>query len=291
MTIAAGDIVKIDLGVHISGYIAVAANSIVVGALAAAEAPVTGEKANVFHAAQGMSKAIVATLKAGNTNTHVVDACKKVLEAYPGVKCVEGVTMHQMKRYIIDGNKTIIVRPADENGKVEKVTFEENEVYAVDVCVSSGEGTPRENGTGNGGRTTIYKRQVDKTYQLKMAASRKVFNEINQRFPTMPFTMRALEDEKTAKLGIRECVIHDLLSSYSVVYERPGDHVVHVRFTLLLLPSGTLKITGVNCTPVTEDNLTIFGAPADLTAIDPELAAIVSAPEKVKAKKDKKKKK
>jgi len=287
MTVNDGDIVKIDLGVHISGYIAVAANSIVVGAAAAAEAPVTGEKANVFHAAQGMTKAIVATLKAGNTNTDVVDACKKVLSAYPGVKCVEGVTMHQMKRYIIDGNKTIIVRPADDNGKVEKVSFETNEVYAVDVCVSSGEGTPRE---GNG-RTTIYKRQVDKTYQLKMAASRKVFNEINSRFPTMPFTIRSLDDEKTSKLGIRECVMHDLLSSYGIVYERPGAHVVHLRFTLLLLPSGTLKITGINATPVTEDNMTIFGAPADLTPIDAELAAIVSAPEKVKAKKDKKKKK
>lgn len=285
MTVAEGDIVKIDLGVHISGYIAVAANSIVVGAAAAAEAPVTGEKANVFHAAQGMAKVIVATLKAGNTNTDVVDACKKVLSAYPGVKCVEGVTMHQMKRYIIDGNKTIIVRPSDENGKVEKVTFEENEVYAVDVCVSSGEGTPRE---GNG-RTTIFKRQVDKTYQLKMASSRKVFNEINKRFPTMPFTMRSLEDEKTTKIGIRECVVHDLLSSYGVVYEKPGAHVVHVRFTLLLLPSGTLKVTGMNCTPVTADNLTIFGAPADLSAIDADLAAIVSAPEKVKLSKKEKK--
>lgn len=291
MTLADGDIVKIDLGVHIAGYIAVAAHSFVIGAACAAEAPITGAKANVFHAAQGMAKVVTSMIKPGNTNHQVVDACKKVLSAYPGVNCVEGVTMHQMKRYIIDGNKTVLIRPADEGSKQETVNFEVNEVYAVDICVSSGEGTPRE---GNG-RTTVYKRQVDKTYQLKMAASRKVFNEINRRFPTMPFTIRSLEDEKSAKLGVRECVIHDLLTSYQVVYERPGDHVVHLRFTLMLLPSGTVKITGFNGTPTETPEgatapLTIFGAPADLTPIDAELAAIVSAPEKVKEKKIRKKK-
>lgn len=290
MVISNGDIVKIDLGVHIDGYIAVAAQSFVVGVSVTAEPSITGAKANVFHAAQALSKVVTSTIKAGNTNKQVVDACKELLTAYPGVNCVEGVTMHQMKRFVIDGNKTVIIRPADETAKVDIVTFEENEVYAVDICVSSGEGKPREGVS----RTTVYKRQVDKTYQLKMAASRKIFNEINKRFPTMPFSMRLLSDEKTAKLGIRECVLHDLLTSYQVVYEKTGDFVVHVRFTLLLLPNGTVKITGFNCTPseLVEGSttpLTIFGSPADLSSINPELAAIVSAPEKVKAKKDKKK--
>jgi hypothetical protein len=39
-------------------------------------------------------------------------------------------------------------------------------------------------------QTTIYKRAVDKSYHLKMKASRFIFSEINTKFPIMPFTAR-----------------------------------------------------------------------------------------------------
>jgi len=42
-------------------------------------------------------------------------------------------------RYIIDGNKVIILRE-DVDQKVDDVTFEQGEVYSVDVAFSSGEG-------------------------------------------------------------------------------------------------------------------------------------------------------
>jgi hypothetical protein len=37
----------------------------------------------------------------------------------------------------------------------------------------------------------------------------------------MPFTARALE-EKRARLGLVECVNHDLLQPYPVLHEKPG---------------------------------------------------------------------
>ena len=44
-----------------------------------------------------------------------------------------------MKQHVIDGNKCILNRSSPEN-KVEEAEFEENEVYAVDIVVSTGEG-------------------------------------------------------------------------------------------------------------------------------------------------------
>lgn len=111
--------------------------------------------------------------------------------------------------------------------------------------MSSGEGKPRERET----RTTVFKRNVDRNYNLKIKASRVIFSEINKKFPTMPFTIRALEDERQAKLGVRECVQHQLLTPYPVLYERPGDFVAHVKFTILLLPNGNTKITGLDLPP------------------------------------------
>jgi hypothetical protein len=69
--------------------------------------------------------------------------------------------------------------------------------------------------------TTVYKREVDHNYNLKMKAARYVLGEVNSRFPTFPFTIRALKD-KRAKLGIVECKNHDLVQSYPVLHERSG---------------------------------------------------------------------
>ena len=55
---------------------------------------------------------------------------------------VEGVFSHEMKQYVIDGNKCILNKPTPE-AKVAEDTFEENEVYAVDIVVSTGEGKAR----------------------------------------------------------------------------------------------------------------------------------------------------
>jgi hypothetical protein len=73
-----------------------------------------------------------------------------------------------------------------------------------------------------------------------------VFNEINKRFPTFPFACRdLLLDESSARLGLRECVNHELLIPYPVLYENKGDLVVHFKCTVLVLPSRTSKIAGL----------------------------------------------
>jgi len=49
-----------------------------------------------------------------------------------------------------------------------------------------------------------------------------------------------------ANFAIKECVEHELVHPYPVLYEKSGEVVAHVKFTALLLPTGTIKITGVN---------------------------------------------
>jgi len=74
-----------------------------------------------------------------------------------------------------------------------------------------------------------------------MKAARYVYNEINSRFPTLPFTLRAL-DETRARLGITECLSHDLVHPYPVLYEKPGEFVAQFKFTVLVLPTGTSRL-------------------------------------------------
>lgn len=56
-------------------------------------------------------------------------------------------------------------------------------------------------------RTSIYKRG-DTNYQLKMKTSRAVFSEIQKKAGAFPFTLRALDDEKRARMAVQEAVSH-----------------------------------------------------------------------------------
>ena len=55
------------------------------------------------------------------------------------VEPLEAVLSHQMKRYVIDGPKVIITKQtADQNP--EDFEIEENDVFGIDIVMSTGEG-------------------------------------------------------------------------------------------------------------------------------------------------------
>jgi len=80
-------------------------------------------------------------------------------------------------------------------------------------------------------------------------------------------------------MGVVECLKHELLHAYPVLHERPGDHVAHFKFTVLILPSGPTRITGL---PLTANSI------SSNKVLDPELSALLAMPSKKKKKKKKK---
>ena len=245
----AGDIVKIDLGCHFDGYIAVAAHTLVVKESADAEAPppIDPELGNVAVAAYNAMLVAASSIAAGKTNKDVTASVERVAKAY-NVTPISSVRMHQMKRFVLDGVKEVALKevgPDDtEEEKVPDCKFEQAEVYAVDVAMSTGDGKARPGEL----RTTVFKRNVEKQYLLKVKASRQVLAEVDKKYPTMPFTMRHLTDLRTAKLGINECIAHGLLTPYPSLHEYSGK-VAHFKCTVLLLPSGTSRVTGLDLPP------------------------------------------
>ncbi|KAG2427300.1 hypothetical protein HXX76_012496 [Chlamydomonas incerta] len=248
-----GDVVKIDMGCHIDGFIATQATTIVVG-----DAAISGKAADVIAAARTAFDAAVRLIRPGKHIADVSAPLQKVAESF-GCNLVEGVMSHEMKQFVIDGSKCILNKPTPDQ-KVEDAEFEENEVYAVDIVVSSGEGKPR---VLDEKETTVYKRALEVAYQLKMQASRAVFSLVNSAFATMPFTLRALLDEAAVqktelkasqlKLGLVECLNHGLLHPYPVLHEKPGEVVAQIKGTVLLMPNGSSIITSAPRQVVTSE--------------------------------------
>merc|ERR1712060_744658 len=147
---------------------------------------------------------------------------------------------HQLKKHVIDGSRYISnVENVEE--KNETFEFESNEVYCIDVVMSTGEGKGREAEL----RSTVFKRAVETNYLLKTQKARQFISEVNRNFPALPFTLRAISDEQVARVGVSEACRHQLLEEYPVLKEKDKELVAQFKFTVLLLPGGTKKITGL----------------------------------------------
>jgi len=239
-----GDMVKIDLGAHIDGFIAVVAHTLVVG-----EGKVTGKKADVLLAAHYAAEAALRLVRPGNESEVVTDTVGKIAESF-GCKPIEGILSHQLEQNRIDGEKTIIQNPSEAQRKEqEKHDFELHEVYAVDVIMSTGEGQGRDRDA----KVTVYKK-TDSTYMLKMKNSREFFSTVSKKNGTMPFTLRSFENETKARMGVVECAAHRLVDPYHVLYEKEGEYVAQFKFTVLLMQNGPDRITGLPFDPATCDS-------------------------------------
>jgi curved DNA binding protein len=268
-----GDVVKIDLGAHIDGYVSTCAHTLILGQDPEAGAQ-SGRAADVVCAAYFASECAIRLARPGKKNTDVTAAIRKVAEIFK-VNPVEAVLSHRMKQDVIDGNQVVANR-IEPDQQVEEFVFATNQVYAFDIVMSTGDGKAREETS----RTTVYKRALDRSYQLKLQASRQLFSEIQKRFPVHPFSLRSL-DEKKRRLGIVELVKHDLLQAYPVLYEKDGEIVAQFKFTALILPNSTMRMNAFPLPFVTSQYA---------VESDPEIKAIMAMSTKRTNKKKKGKK-
>jgi len=199
---------------------------------------VVGKKAAAIVAAHSAFLAAQRIIREQATNSSVTEAIAKICEQF-GVTPLEGVISHKVKKHLIDGNDVIINKETPEQ-RVEEFEFAPGDVIGLDVYVSTGEGKPKESEF----RTTVYKRELDAQYNLKIKSSRAFFAEVNKRFPTLPFAIRAFEDPVGAKVGVKECLDHDLLTGYPVLTEKVGEFVAQFKGTVAVLPRSTVVLAG-----------------------------------------------
>lgn len=275
-----GDMLKIDLGCQVDGYVAVTATTVVVAAEGFAKA-ITGRQADVLMAAHLAAEVASRLVKAGAKGKEVAEAINKVAEAFH-VSPVLGVCSHNVSRNFLDGEKMIIPK-YEEGQKPEDCEVGLHEVYVIDIVMSTGDGKPKEVSSD---RTTVYMRARDTTYALKMKASRFVLSQIQEKHPHFPFNLRGFastEDAAKYKMGIKECLEHGILTPYPVLEEKKDQYVAHLKFTTLVMPNGPLKIT----TPT----LDVAEIKSDNKLADETLIKLLATSTNKKKKKGNKKKK
>ena len=127
-----GDVVKVMMGIHLDGFAVTHAETVVLGSKN------DGVTADVVKAAYEAAQIAMRTIKIGGKNWDVTEAVEKVAKEY-GCVSVEGMLSCQHEKNVTDGKKRIVLNPSPEHRREhETITFEEGEVYGVDILLVTG---------------------------------------------------------------------------------------------------------------------------------------------------------
>lgn len=231
-----GDLVKFQLGAQIDGYPTVVGETIVVGA--SAQNPVTGRAADVLKATHTAADVAIRLMRPGLLNHDIAKQVEQTIKDFD-VRAVDGMQTNQFGKDEIAGKKKLAFG-GDGSSRPDACKLEENEVYGVDIVLT----TSKDGKSKTDDNFTSIFRKTNQTYLLKMATSRKVFSEIQKKAGAFPFNLRALEDEKRARMGVQECSNHGLVTPFQVLVDADASALTaQVFFTVAVNNKGAIRLT------------------------------------------------
>jgi len=216
-------IVKIDIGVHIDGYIADTAVTVCFNP----------EYEDMVQTSQIALETAIRTIRPGISTSELGAKVQSVIERR-GFKPVSNLTGHQIRRYTIHAGKSL---PNVSHISFRKIR--EGEVYAIEPFVTTFEAEGR---VTEGRESHIYR--FLKRRNLRHKEARKLLKFIEKNFRTLPFAKRWL-----ANYGLmEESIFAELLDSrcllaYPVFVEASGEWVAQSEHTVYIDKDGSVVLT------------------------------------------------
>ncbi|KAL1311043.1 hypothetical protein AAFC00_001258 [Neodothiora populina] len=251
-TLKAAEAVKIQLGAQIDGFGSIVCDTIIVAGEASKE--VQEQEANLLLATHYANELLLRLMvppgllatgseeekaKAQSQKPYsqgrITQLLEKVVKSY-GCNLVENTTCWQFERNEIEGKKKIILEPGE--GVRGEGLPEVGEVWGVEVGVSVGTGKVKTLSN----RPTLHRRTTT-TYGLKRPSSRATLSEVVKKFGTFPFSLRQLDDERAAKVGVVECVRGGVIRQYEVIGDKDNEAVSRVFSTVAITKNGLTRLS------------------------------------------------
>jgi methionyl aminopeptidase len=226
LTIPEGSTVKVDLGVHVDGY-------------------VTDSAFSVGFNPEGRSMVITAelALKTAVENIHGDMALGKIgslietIIKNRGFKPISNLTGHSVGRYLIHAGLSIpnVAHP------VSFAKVKTGEVYAIEPFVTLPDAVGR---VDDSPQTTIYR--LLKTKSVKSEYSKKLLKYIEVNFRTLPFAERwiiGVVPKEQHKAAFKELLASKAVMGYPVFVEVSKKPVAQAEHTVLLKDDGCEVLT------------------------------------------------
>lgn len=213
LTIPENAVVKVDLGVHVDGYIADTAVTVCL----------SPEYEFMKAAAERALEKAVSLAKPGVKVSTLGAAIQQTIEAM-GFKPIRNLTGHSIGRFLIHTG-TSIPNVSSLNG----ARLKPGEIYAIEpfVTLREAEGKVLSGPCGN-----IYR--ILKPRPPKEEPAKSVMMQILKRFRSLPFTPRWLEGGN-AQEGFKYLVEKRYVACYPMLVEASGKPVAQAEHTILIL--------------------------------------------------------
>ena len=224
-TIPERSIVKVDIGVHVDGYIADTATSVCFDP----------EYVDMVYTAEEALERAVELLRPGLSIIRFGSEIQKAIKTR-GYKPISNLTGHLIRRYIIHAGKSL---PNVFN--ISASRLKEGEVYGVEpfVTVPAAYGRVEE-------LREAYIFRFSKNKSLKNPYAKQILSYIKKNFLNLPFTERWLKDfasSSSYKSAFSELLSSKAVIGYPVFVEASRKLVAQAEYTVLLVSDGCVVLT------------------------------------------------
>ncbi|MFX1259276.1 MAG: type II methionyl aminopeptidase, partial [Promethearchaeota archaeon] len=227
LTINNGDIIKLDLGVHVEGYLVDTAFTVNFNDDKLLENLIQSTEVAI-DAAKMMAKPKVNTRDIGRKIESIIKGFK-----YTPIKELGG---HQVERWLVHGKK-VLPELGNQSGDI----MEEGEVFAIEIFASTGQGSVHMTNNSHIYEINPYSGRVP----LRRKASKQILGYINKNYKTLPFAGRWLAKEfrMGVVFGLQELVQQNKLKAHYVLAENKGVYVAQSEETIIITEEGFEQLT------------------------------------------------
>ncbi|OYV11284.1 MAG: methionyl aminopeptidase [Methanosaeta sp. ASO1] len=212
------NMVKLDIGVHVDGYIADAAITV----------DLSGHD-KLVEASRAALDAALETIGPGIDTADIGKTIEETIAGY-GYRPVYNLTGHGLSRYQAHDH------PAIPNRAMEKGTvLKPGDVIAIEPFATDGPGRISE-----GPVNEIY--GLSGSRPVRLAAARLLLKEIMDKYRTLPFARRWLKGDR-AEYALMQLLRSGAVHRYPVLWETEGALVSQAEHTVLILEDGCEVIT------------------------------------------------
>ena len=217
-----GDVVKIDVGVHVDGYVGDTATTVEVG---------THKWSDLIRSTKEALDAAVALMKPNTRLDDVGAAIQRVIEAY-GFVPVENLTGHSMERYKLHAGLSVPNVMGEGSGSVKF-----GDVVAIEPFATDGAGRVDGKKSGN-----IYR--LIKPREIGGKELRALISHISKNYSTLPFSERWCHRfDRKAKQHLRKLLKAGIIYSYPILRDVGEGTVAQSEHTVLITENGCEVLT------------------------------------------------
>ncbi len=212
-TIKEEDYVKIDVGVHVDGYIGDTAKTIRVAG-----------KDDLIICSEKMLENAIKIIKPGVTIGEIGEVIENTAKEF-GFNPIRNLTGHSLGRYDVHAG---LVIPNIKNDS--KYQLREDEVIAIEPFCTSGNGLVKDSG-----KALIFRWINDKP--IRLIEGRKILEMAREKFERLPFAKRWIQkyfSPLKVELSLRELETVNALYGYKPLREVSGKPVAQTEHTLIV---------------------------------------------------------